>query len=185
MLENQPGLPAVEYAHGRLGSASALGRTAGVEDLKPTFHLVQGKVTVTEDDGIDGREASVQARQPAFGRAGVVSYRDGSPADLDLQLGRQRAPQRLLVDIAMHGMDDRAERLYLFQGRGGEEVAGMDDPLRCRNQLDATLGQPAGSLGHMRVGKDGDQAGQILMVANAEGKKRRFSACLPGARRGI
>ena len=116
---------------------------------------------MAEDDSVGGREASVQARQPAFGRAAVMSYRDGSPTDLDLHLGRQRAPQRLLVDIAMHGMDDRAERLHLLQRRGGEEVAGMDDRLRRRNQLDATLGQPTGSLGHMRVGKDGDQAGQI------------------------
>lgn len=133
---------------------------------------------MAEDDGIGGREASAQARQAAFGRAGVVSYRDGSPADLDLQLGRQRAPQRLLVDIAAHGMDDRAERLHLLQRRGGEEVARMDDRLRRRNQLDATLGQPTGSLGHVRVGKDGDQAGQILMVANADGERMRLPACV-------
>lgn len=133
---------------------------------------------MAENDGIGGRKASTQARQPAFGRAGVVSYRDGSAADLDLQLGRQRASQRYLVDIAVHGMDDRAERLHLLQRRGGKEVAGMDDRLRRRNQLDATLGQPTGSLGHMRVGKDGDQAGQILMVANADWKRTRFPACV-------
>ena len=134
------GLVAIWLLRRHLRRATALGRAAGVEDLEATLHFVQREVAVAEDDGIDGREASVQARQPALGRAGVVSYRDGSPADLDLQLGRQRAPQRLLVDIAMHGMDDRAERLYFLQRRGGEEVAGMDDRLRCRNQLDATLG---------------------------------------------
>ena len=133
---------------------------------------------MAEDDGIGGREPLAQVRQSAFSRAGVVSYRDGSLADLDLQLGRQRAPQWRLVDIAVHGMDDRAKRLHLLQHRGGEEVAGMDDRLRCRNQLDATLGQPMGSLGHMRVGKDGDQAGQILMVANADGKRPCLPACV-------
>jgi hypothetical protein len=161
VLENQPGLPAVEYTHGRSGRASTLSRASGVEDLKPTLHFVQGKVAVAEDDSVGRREASVQARQPAFGSAAVMSYRDGSPANLDLQLGRQRAPQRLLIDIAMHGMDDRAERLYLLQRRGGEEVAGMDDRLRRRNQLDATLGQPTGSLGHMRVGKDDIKRGRF------------------------
>lgn len=131
---------------------------------------------MAEDDGVSRRKASAQTRQPAFGRAGIVSYRDGSPADLDLQLSRQRAPQRLLVDIPMHGVDDRAARLHLLKCRGGEEVAGMDDRLRCRNQLDAALGQPTGSPGHVGVGEDGDQAEQILMVANADGKRAGFPA---------
>jgi len=116
---------------------------------------------VTENDGVGRREASAQARQPAFGGTGVMSYRDGSPADLDLQLGRQRAPQRRLVDVAVHGMDDRAERLHLLQRRGGKEVTGMDNRLGSRDQLDAVLGQPAGSPGHVGVGEDGDQAGRF------------------------
>jgi len=116
---------------------------------------------VAEDDGVGGWEASTQAGQPAFGGAGVVSCRDGSAADLDLQLGRQRAPQRRLVDIAVYGMDDGAECLHFFQRRGGEEVAGMDNRLGCRDQLDAALGQPAGAPGHVGVGEDGDQAGRF------------------------
>ena len=70
---------------------------------------------MTEHDGIDGRKASTQARQPSFGGAGVVSYRNGSPADLDLQLGWQQATQRRLIDIAVHGMDDRAKRAHFLQ----------------------------------------------------------------------
>ncbi len=84
--------------------------------------------------------------------------RHGSLADLDLDLGRQQAPQLHLVDIAMHGMDDWAERLQLLQRREGEEVSGMDDCLGGLDQLDAALGQPAGSSGHVGVGDDGDQA---------------------------
>jgi hypothetical protein len=140
---------------------SALGRTARVKDLEAVFDFVQRKVTVTENDGVSGRKASTQARQPAFGGPGIVSYRDGSSADLDLQLGRQQAPQRRLVDIAVHGMNDRAERSHFLQRRGGEEVTGMDNPLGSHDQLDAARGQPAGSPGHVGVGEDGDQAGRF------------------------
>jgi hypothetical protein len=144
--------------------------------LEAVFDFVQRKVTVTENDGVGGRKASTQARQPAFGGPGVVSDCDDSPADLDLQLGRQRTPQQRLVDIAVNGMDDRAERPHFLQRRDGEEVAGMDDRLRCRDHLDAVLGQPTGSLGQVGVGEDGDQGRQILMVANAGEESRPSSA---------
>jgi hypothetical protein len=116
---------------------------------------------VTEDDGVGGRKASPHARQPAFGGAGIVSYGDGSPVDLDLQLGRQGAPQRLLIDIAVHSMDNRAESLHFLQRRSGEEVTGMDYGLGRHDQLDAALGQSAGSLRHMGVGEDGNQASRF------------------------
>lgn len=129
--------------------------------MEAVFDFVQGKVTVTENDGVGGRKASTQARQPALGGPGIVSYRDGFPADLDLQLGRKRAPQRRLVDIAVHGMDDRAERSHFLQRRDGEEVTGMNYRLGSRDQFDAALGQPAGSPGHVGVGEEGDQAGRF------------------------
>jgi hypothetical protein len=58
-------------------------------------------------------------------------------------------------------MDDRAKRLHFLQRRGGEEVTGMDDRLGCRDQLDAALGQPAGSRGHVGVGEDGNKVGRF------------------------
>jgi hypothetical protein len=99
----------------------------------------------------------MRASRP-LGGAGIVSYRDGLPLDLDFQLGRQGAPQRLLVDVAVHGVDDRAEGSQLLQHRGGEEVAGVDDRLGGGDQLHAELGQPAGAPWHVGVGEDGDQA---------------------------
>jgi hypothetical protein len=54
----------------------------------------------------------------------------------------------------------------------------MDDRLRGRNQLDAALGESTGSPMHVGVGEDGDQAGQILMVAKADWKRARFPACV-------
>ena len=110
------------------GSASPLGRTAGVEDLEAAFHFVQRKVAVAENDGVGGREASVQARQPAFGRAAVMSYHDGSPVDLDLQFGRQRALQRCLIDIAVHGMDDLAEILIVANAGAADSWPGEEAP---------------------------------------------------------
>lgn len=116
---------------------------------------------MTEDDGVGGRKASTQARQPPFGGTGIVRDRDGSPVDLDLQLGRQRAPQRLLIDIAVHGVDDRTERSHFLQRRGREEVTGMDDRLGRGDQLDAALRQPPGSSGHVGVGDHGNQPGRF------------------------
>lgn len=114
---------------------------------------------MAEDDGIGCREAPGQASQPTLGGAGVVSYRHGAPADLDLRLDGQQTPQRLLVDIAMHGMDDWTELSNLLQRREGKEVAGVDDRIRRRDQLDAPLGQPAGAAGHVGVGEHGDHPG--------------------------
>lgn len=116
---------------------------------------------MTENDGIGGRKAAAQARQPALSGAGIVRDCDRSPADLDFQFGRQRAPQRLLIDVAVHGVDDRAERSHLLQRRGREEVTGMDNRLGCGDQLDAALRQPTGSSGHVGVGDHGNQPGRF------------------------
>jgi hypothetical protein len=150
-----------------VGCTAALGRTARVEDLKAILLLVQGKVAVAEDDGIGGREALTQARQPALGGAGIVGYRDRLAADLDLELRREYAPQGGLVDIAMHGVDDGTEGLQFRQYRGGREVAGVDDRLGGGQELDAALRQPAGALRHVRVGEDGDQTGAGLCSVKA------------------
>jgi hypothetical protein len=89
VLENQPAPPAVEQTHRGSRRAPPLRRAARVEDLEAVFGLVQGKMAVTEDDGLGAQKAPTQARQPAFGGAGIVSYRNRPPVDLDLQLGWQ------------------------------------------------------------------------------------------------
>lgn len=116
---------------------------------------------MAEDNGIGSRKALGQTSEPAFGRTGVVNYRHAAWADFDLRLSGQQAPQWLLVDIAMHGVDDRTELSKLLQHREGEEVTGVDDRIRCRGQFDASLGQPAGAPGHMSVGEDGDHPGEF------------------------
>src|SRR4249919_2458771 len=62
---------------------AAFGRAARVEDLKAVLLLVEGEMAVAEDDGIRGREAAAQPRQPAPGRAGVVDCRQGPAAQLE------------------------------------------------------------------------------------------------------
>lgn len=116
---------------------------------------------MAKDDGVGSGKAPGQASKPTFGRAGVMNYRHGALADLDLRLGGQQAPQRLLVDVAMHGMDGGTKLANLLQCREGEEITGVDDGVGCRDQLDAPLGQPAGAPGHVSVGEHGDHPGEF------------------------
>jgi hypothetical protein len=156
VLEGQVVPLLVEQAHRRPRGAAALGRAAGVEDLEAILDLVQRKVAVTEDDGVGGWEAPAQTRQPALGGAGIMDDRDDPLTELNLELRRERAPQGRFVDVSVHGVNDRAERSHFLQGRGGEEIAGMDYGLGGGDRLDASLRQAPGSPGHMSVGEDGD-----------------------------
>jgi hypothetical protein len=190
VLEDQSGRSVVEQAHGGPRSPSPLGRAAGVEDLEVALDFVQGQMAVAEDDGVGGREALPQARQPARGRAGVVGDRDGLLSHLDLELGRQRVSQRRLVDVAVDGVDHGTERFHFFQRRDREEVAGVDDRLGGCEQLDAALGQTTAALGHVGVGEDSDQAfarferrrkGSLIRMTSVAAKQVDASTVLPSA----
>lgn len=122
---------------------------------------MQGKVAVAEDDGVGGWEAATQASKPALHGPGVMDYRDGSSADLDLRLGGKQVPQRLLVDIAVHGMDGGTDLFHVLQRRAGEEVTGVNDRVRRRDQVDAALGQPTVAPRHVGVGEYGNHIGKF------------------------
>jgi hypothetical protein len=136
---------------------------------------------VPEDDGLGVRKAPAQARQTAFGRAGIVSDCEGPPTNLDLECGGERTLQLWLVDIAMHGVDDRAERLHLLQYGGGREVARVDHRLGCRERLDAALRQAAAPLRHVGVGEDGDHGDDCVDRRATSGANAHAAAFPKGA----
>ena len=118
-------------------------------------------MAVPEDNGVGAGEATAHARQAARGGAGIVDDREGLPAELELKLRRQSAPQIRLVDVSVDGVHDRAERPQLIQHRGGEEIAGMDDRIGSAQELDTALGQAPFALGHVGVGDDRDHEGRF------------------------
>jgi hypothetical protein len=175
VLEGQPALAELEQAHRRPGGAPALGRAAGVKDLEVALDLVQGKVAVAEDDGGSAWEALAQAVQPPLGRAGVVGYGDGRSTHLDLEHRGKRALQLRLVDVAVHGVDDRTERSNFLQRRDGEEIAGVDHRLGRADGLDAALRQATASPRHVGVGENGDQGSDSGGCAVVRGANARCS----------
>ena len=84
------------------------------------------------------------------GRVGDVSQKL-SVLEQDLALHQKRLNKLNALYLF------ETQRLHFLQRRGGEEVAGVDHGLGGGDQLDAALGQPAGSLRHVGVGDDGDQ----------------------------
>ena len=65
MLESRWRPPDPRQSHRVRGRPPALGRAAGVEDLKSAVALVQRDVRVAEHDRVRVREAAPQAREPA------------------------------------------------------------------------------------------------------------------------
>jgi len=161
VLENRPALGNAEQAHRGARRPAALGRAAGIEDLKAILPLVEGEVAVAEDDGVGIGEARPHPRQPAFGRAGVVEDGDRDAADPDLDRLRQPFAELLLVDVSVHRVDPGAESFEVFENGDREEVAGVDQPLRAGDQLQAAIREASGAPWHVGVGEDGDhdQAG--------------------------
>jgi hypothetical protein len=158
VFEGKPAAGASEQAHRRPGSATALGRAAGIEDLKAVPLLVQGKVAVAEDHCVGAGEPLPKAPQPSPGGSGVVDEGEAGLAENDLEGLRQALAETRLVDVAVDGVNPRAEGLELLQNRDGGEVAGVDDGLRFGDQLFAALRQAPGSLRHVGVGDDREHA---------------------------
>ena len=115
-------------------------------------------MAVAEDHGRDLRKAAAQARQSSLRGPRVVNDPDDLSAELDFECGRQRTPQRLLIDVAVDGMHGGTKGFKLFERRDAEEITGVDHGVRLADQLDASLGQAPRAAGHMGIGEDGDQA---------------------------
>src|SRR5205823_12890101 len=94
----------------------ALGRAAGVEDLKPVgAALVQRDVGVAEDHGTCAREAAAKALDPPLTRPRIVDYGQRKPAaEIQFDRGRQRAVEGGVVHVAVN-REDRAERSQLLE----------------------------------------------------------------------
>jgi len=114
--------------------APALGRAAGVEDLKAVGRaLEQRNVRVTENDRVGSWKPAAQPRQPAAGGAGVVHDRDRHARHLHHGPRRQGRPHVRIIDVAVDS-GHRTVGLKLAQHRERDEVAAMQDE-RCRPEV--------------------------------------------------
>ena len=83
-----------------------------------------------------------------------MDHRDADAgAEVDLDVDGQQAPQRGLVDVAVHGHHS-AVGLEVPQDRQVSEVSGVDDHLGGAELRSALIGQAARSTREMGVGDD-------------------------------
>ena len=142
------------------GRAAALGRRAGVEDLKAVRRTraagcASGR---RRPPARRGTGCACAASRPA-GRAGVVDHADLRLLELDRAHQRQPRDQLGAVDVPAHRVHRRPERLQRFEHLELHEVAGVQDRVGAA-VADARVGKPA-SPRHVRVGDHRDDHGEL------------------------
>jgi hypothetical protein len=73
-----------------------------------------------------------------------VGHRDADAAGLHEARRRQQHPYLRVVDVAVDGLDRRAERAQVGEDVGGDEVAGVQDEVGGPQALDARARLPRG-----------------------------------------
>jgi len=160
MPQLQSSVPDPADSHGAGGRPPTLGGAARIEDLKVAADLVKRHVRVAEQDRVGVREAGAHSLEAPPRRAGVVKEPNGHPLELDRQLLGELALQLRAVDIAV----DRRnwpEALQLGEDLSLAEVTEMDDQVRARRFLQASLGYPAVSPRQMGIGDQGEPDGSV------------------------
>ena len=109
---------------------------------------------MAEDDRVGVLEARAHPHQPPGPLAGVVDHRDPGARRLDHARGRQHAPQRVVVDVALDPVHRRPERLEHPQHLDAHEVAGVQDRVGAPQLGQARRRQGAVAAGHVGVGDD-------------------------------
>jgi len=122
-------------------------------------------VAVAEDDRLRAGKAAAQAGQATAGRSSVVDDGYRSRPEMELQFRWQGAAQGRLVDVAVDRVDGGAEAFELVEDGCSEEVASVDDRLSFGDELQASIGEPAGALWHVGVGEEGDHASAMDLQA--------------------
>lgn len=114
---------------------------------------------VSEDHGVDVREARPHARQPPGRRPGVVDHRHAPAGSGDGRGFRQLIAQLPRVDVAVDGVHRRTEPAQVVEDRGGDEVTGVQDEIGSGQRPLAGVGKVTLALGQVGVGDDGQAHG--------------------------
>jgi hypothetical protein len=138
------------------GRPPALGRAAWVEDLKAAVLFVKGQMRMAEDHGVRVRETPAHAGEPALGRTGVVDHGDPVPLRGEVDRVRKALADISLVDVAVHGLERRPERLEPDEDLGGAQISCVDDEVGGAHRLHARGGDGAIPTRHVGVGDDRD-----------------------------
>ena len=126
----------------------------GLKMWKPSASSCSGRCEWPKTTAsASGKRRRSRASRPV-GRPAVVRHDDPRAAGLDDPHGGQPHAQRGLVDVAVHGVHRRAERLEQLEHLDGDEVAGVEDQVGGAQPLDAGRGQRTAALGHVRVADD-------------------------------
>src|SRR5512139_1517405 len=160
VAELDPAVAHRRLPHRATGGASPLGGAAGIEDLESVTFLVQRQVRVAEDHGVRIREAGPQALEAPPGRAGVMDYGEGRPAEVQRERLGELAPQLGAVDVAVH-RSHRAQLAKLGEHRRVAEVAGVDDQVRAAQGIEAGLREAAAAARQMGVSDQGEPDGSL------------------------
>ena len=173
-LGHEPGSLDRQDDHGMGRRGPPLGRRAGVQDPEVLEALDLRHVGVPVDDDLTVLEAGGQTRLAALALARVVDHPDPHPSHLDDSLPRQRFLQRGLVHVPGDGLERRPELSERIVELLRDEVAGMEQKIRGRDQANALVRQRTCSARQMGVGDDRD-AGQEAVTGSGWARLARGS----------
>jgi hypothetical protein len=122
--------------------------------VEPVALLVQRQVGVPEHDRVGVGEAAPQPVQSPAGRPAVVRHHDPRAGRLDDPDRGQTHPHVRLVDVAVHGVDRRPQRLEQREHLERDEIPGVEYRVRGAHALHARLGDRPRSARQVRVADD-------------------------------
>ena len=102
----------------------------------------------------------MRARRPVAGPASWTIPISAPPASTTRAAGSS-GPHAGPVDVAVDGVDGRAERLQQLEHLDRDEVAGVEDRVGGAHPLHARGGQRPAAAGHVRVADDGQAHGGV------------------------
>src|SRR5262249_634762 len=155
-LRGHASLPNGQDDHRVDWSGAALGRRSRIEhpEVLEALHLRHVRVPV--DDRLAVGEPRRKASLPALPRPRVVDHPDPRTLHLDDVLAGKQSPQRRLVHVPLDSLDRRAESTQLFEERGRDEVAAVQDQVGAPQPPDTLVRKRPRPAREVRVRDDGN-----------------------------